>query len=145
MWQIHYYTMLLRPTCIEPTRVIYPLDYLRVADAKQHQLLEAIMFDVAEFCQVQVDGVSFRGLWDRSPPPDAAGKSLKEYMQSVKLLPNGALVSQAKVSSRSAAIHSSTISITTPMIFALPTGKDMAERLLQTRSPVGDGSAPLAY
>ncbi|KAK0511023.1 hypothetical protein JMJ35_006575 [Cladonia borealis] len=65
----------------KPTVIIYPLDYLPVANEKQQKMLETIVKDVADYCKIDVKNISFRDLWLESPPKEAAGKSLHEFLQ----------------------------------------------------------------
>ena len=69
---------------VKPTVIIYPLDYLPVADQEQQKMLEDIVQDVADYCEIkEVKEISFKDLWLESPPKEAAGKSLHDFLQDV--------------------------------------------------------------
>ena len=46
-------------------------------------MLETIMKDVAKHCGIPIKKMSFKDLWLKSPPKDAAGKSLHGFLQDV--------------------------------------------------------------
>ena len=125
---------------IKPTVIIYPLDYLPVANQKQQEMLETIIQDVAKHCEIPIKAVSFRNLWLKSPPEDAAGKTLDDFLQDVSSPPNQTPISYN--TNRQVKIPLFTTFFTTPMSFALLMSKSITERLLRTRLLVGDGSTP---
>ena len=131
---------LLRLTLVKPTVMIYPLDYLPVADQKQQEMLETIIQDVAKHCEVPIKSISFKELWLKSPPKDAGGKALDDFLRDVSSPPDPTLI--PKSLNRQANIHLFTTFFTTPMSSALLTSKNITERRLRTRLLVGGGSTP---
>ena len=101
-------------------------------------MLETIMQDVAKHCEIPIKAISFKDLWLKSPPKDAAGKSLHDFLQDVRSPPNQTSI--PKDLNRQVKIRLFTTFFTTPMISALLTSRNITERLLRTRLLVGDGS-----
>ena len=126
---------------VQPTVIIYPLDYLPVANPEQQKMLESIMQDVAKQCEIPIKAISFKDSWLKSPPKDAAGKSLHDFLQDVSTPPNQTSI--PKNLHRQVKIRLFTTFSTTPMNSALLTSVDITERLLRTRLHIGDGSTPL--
>ncbi len=125
---------------VKPTVIIYPLDYLPLANQKQQEILETIIQDVAKHCEIPIRAISFKNLWLKSPPKAAAGKALDDFLQDVSSPPNQTSI--PKDLNRQVKTRLFTTFFTTTMNFALFTSKNITERLLQTRSLVGDGSTP---
>ena len=125
---------------VMPTVIIYPLDYLPVANSKQEEMLYNIVWDVARCCDIGVKYVSFKDLWLKSPPKDAAGTTLHDFLQGVSSPSNQ--TSTPKSLNRQGKIRLSTTFPKTPMISALLTSRNMTECLLRTRLHIGDGSMP---
>ncbi len=135
-----YCESLLRLIFIKPTVIIYPLDYLPVANQKRQEMLETIIQDVAKHCEIPMKAISFKDLWLKSPPKDAAGKPLDDFLQDVSSPPNQTSI--PKILNRQVNIRLFTTFFTTLMSSALLTRKNITECLLRTRSLVGDGNTP---
>ena len=125
---------------VKPTVIIYPLDYLPVANQKQQEMLETIMQDVAKHCEIPIKAISFEDLWLKSPPKEAAGKTLDDFLQDVSSPPNQTSI--PKHWNRQVKIRLFMTFSTTPMNSALLTSRNITERLLRTKSLVGDGKTP---
>ncbi len=125
---------------IQPTVIIYPLDYLPVANHKQQEMLDTIVHDVAKYCQIPIKAISFKDLWLKFPPEDAAGKPLEVYLQDVSI--RSMQTSMPKSLHRPDEIHSFTTFITTSMNSALLISMNTTEHLSRPKLLVGDGSPP---
>ncbi len=125
---------------IQPTVIIYPLDYLPVANQKQQEMLDTIVQDVAKCFQIPIKAISFKDLWLKSPPEDAAGKPLEVYLQDVSV--RSVQTSMPKSLHRPDGIRLFTTFITTPMNSALLMSKNTTDHLSRPKLLVGDGSSP---
>ena len=125
---------------VKPSVIVYPLDYLPVTDSKQQGMLYNIVWNVARHCDIGVKHVSFKNLWLKSPPKDAAGTTLHDFLQGVSSPSDR--ISISKSLNRQGKIRLCTTFSTTPMNSALLTSKNITERLVRTRLLVGDGSTP---
>ena len=125
---------------VQPTVIIYPLDYLPVANQKQQKMLKTIVQDVADHCEIKIKKISFKDLWLESPPKEAAGKSLDDFLQDVNSPPNRITI--PKNLNRQVKIRLFTTFFTTPMNSAVLTLEIITECLSRTRLLVGDGSTP---
>ena len=103
-------------------------------------MLETIVQDVAKHCEIPIKAVSFKDLWLKSPPKDAGGKSLDDFLQDVSSPANR--TSRPKDLNRQVKTRSFTTFFTTPMNSAPHTSRNITERLSRTRLLVGDGSTP---
>ncbi|KAF2654218.1 amidase signature enzyme, partial [Lophiostoma macrostomum CBS 122681] len=68
-----------------PTVLIYPSDYLPVADMEQQGMIDAFNRQIAEAHHIPIRTVSFRDAWAKSPPEDAKGKDLRSYLERAGL------------------------------------------------------------
>ena len=66
-----------------PSVIIYPLDYLPMANAAQMKMLDAFAADLARISQVQPQKISIAGMWHRKPPKEANGKPLHDFLEDV--------------------------------------------------------------
>ena len=85
--------------------------------------------------------MSFKDLWLKSPPKDAAGTTLHDFLQGVSSPSNQ--TSTPKNLHRQVKIRLFTTFSTIPMNSALLTSKNITECLLRTRLLVGDGNYPI--
>jgi hypothetical protein len=60
--------------------IIFPLDFWKVIDPKQTTIGREFAQAAAAFLKARYTEVSFEELWDRSPPKDAQGHTLGEYI-----------------------------------------------------------------
>ncbi|CAI6341125.1 unnamed protein product [Periconia digitata] len=72
-------------TFSKPTVIIYPTDYLPVANREQQTMIDQLIDDVAEAFSIPVKAVSFKQKWQESPPKDVEGESLEAYLHNVGL------------------------------------------------------------
>lgn len=84
--------------------------------------------------------MSFKDLWLKSPPKDAACTTLHDFLQGVSSPSNQTSI--PKSLNRPGKIRFSTTFPKTPMISAVLTSRNMTECLLRTRLQNGDGSIP---
>ena len=136
-----YCRSLLCQIIIKPTVIVYPLDHLPVANEKQQEMLDEIVQDVERYCGVERKHISFKDLWLESPPKEAAGQSLHDFLQDVSSPTKQITV--PKDMNRQVKIRLFTNFPRTPSNSAVLTSKNITECLLRTRLLVGDGSRPL--
>ena len=135
-----YCGSLLCLTVVKPTVIIYPLDYLPVANEKQQEMLDEIVLDVENNCGIERKYISFKDLWLESPPKEAAGKSLHDFLQDVSSPTNQITV--AETLNRRVEVRLFTTFARTPRNSAVLTSENVTECPLRTRLLVGDGSWP---
>ena len=105
-------------------------------------MLETIVKDVAYHCKIDVKDVrkiSFKDLWLESPPREAAGKSLHDFLQDVSSPLTQITV--PKHLNRQVRIRLFTTFVTIPKNSAVLTGENITECLLRTRLLIGDGNS----
>ncbi|KAI4206151.1 MAG: hypothetical protein LQ348_001065 [Seirophora lacunosa] len=77
-----WYGDLLPEVKILPPRIIYPLDYMSLISNKdQLQLIDQFVVDLEVVMGIKQEKVTLTSLWDSSPPAEAGGQSLDEYMK----------------------------------------------------------------
>ncbi|KAL8963647.1 MAG: hypothetical protein Q9193_000116 [Seirophora villosa] len=77
-----WYGDLLPEVKILPPRIIYPLDYMfLISNKDQLQLIDQFVIDLEVVMGIKQEKVTLTSLWDSSPPAEAGGQSLDEYMK----------------------------------------------------------------
>lgn len=77
-----WYGNMLPEVKVLPPRIIYPLDYTSLIINKyQLSVIEDFVFDLEAAMGIKQEKVSLASLWDISPPAEAGGQSLGEYMK----------------------------------------------------------------
>ena len=104
-------------------------------------MLETIVQDVAKYCKIPIKAISFKDLWLKSSPKEAAGKSLDDFLQDVSSPPNQITI--PKELNRQVKIRLFTTFFTALMDSALFTRENIIDGRLRTKLLVGDGSTPL--
>ncbi|KAK0716702.1 putative amidase [Apiosordaria backusii] len=66
-----------------PKRLLYPLDFFPQADTEQQAMTEAFITIVEDFIGVKRTPISIADTWASSPPEEAGGKTLLEYLEMV--------------------------------------------------------------
>jgi hypothetical protein len=66
-----------------PKRIIVPTDFLPLDDVEQQAMVESFIRAVESFLGVKRIELSFRERWQRSPPEEAEGQCLDEYLKMV--------------------------------------------------------------
>lgn len=54
-----------------------------ITNRDQVDIIEKFVVDLESSLGVKHTKVSFESLWDNSPPPEAGGQALREYMKDV--------------------------------------------------------------
>ncbi|KAI9733664.1 MAG: hypothetical protein M1834_003266 [Cirrosporium novae-zelandiae] len=63
--------------------IIYPLDYLPVGNPHQMKLIDSFVNDLESYLGTDAVKVSIASLWDKSPPSEAQGQPVRDYLQDV--------------------------------------------------------------
>lgn len=67
-----------------PPSIIYPSDYMPlITNRDQTRIIDSFVADLESSLGVKHRRVSFDSLWKESPPPEAYGQGLQEYMRDV--------------------------------------------------------------
>jgi len=69
-----------------PDRIIYPTDYLPVPNTHQQKNIDQFLVDLEMSLEIKHEKVSFNDVWRQSPPPEANGLDLEEFMKNVSIL-----------------------------------------------------------
>lgn len=78
----HWYGYELPSIVSLPPWIIYPSDYIAlITNRDQLEIVNGFVADLESFLGVKQRKVSFESLWDDSPPTEAGGQSLREYMK----------------------------------------------------------------
>jgi hypothetical protein len=64
-------------------RILYPLDFYPLADAKYQELTEEFVRALEKSLGIKRTTISLADMWHRSPPHEAQGLELQEYMDEV--------------------------------------------------------------
>lgn len=63
--------------------IMYPLNYLPVANIAQMKMLDAFAADLTRISEVQSQKISIADEWHRKLPKEANGKSLRDFLEDV--------------------------------------------------------------
>jgi hypothetical protein len=66
-----------------PTSIIYPSDYLPTVNQDQQAIIDLFVQDLEASLGLIHTKLSFKSLWDESPPEAAMGQGLEEFMKDV--------------------------------------------------------------
>ena len=77
------------------------------------EIIDNFVSDLELSLGVKHRRVSFDSLWDESPPPEADGQGLQEYMKDVRYRGEITAIPSSLILNRHARIHSSMMTITT--------------------------------
>ncbi|KAL8899858.1 MAG: hypothetical protein Q9207_005985 [Kuettlingeria erythrocarpa] len=78
-----WYGDMLPKVEVLPPKLVYPLEYMSLITNKdQLSLIERFVADLESTMGIKHEEVSLTSLWDISPPAEAGGQSLDEYMKS---------------------------------------------------------------
>ncbi|GAP85663.2 putative amidase 1 [Rosellinia necatrix] len=72
-----------------PRSILYPTDFFSSQGETQQHIVESFISILENFLGVKKTEFSLADRWDNSPPPEAAGKPLAEYMNRVAFLGAG--------------------------------------------------------
>lgn len=63
-----------------PCAILYPTDFFPSQDETQQQIVESFISTLENFLGVKKTDFSLADRWTESPPPEAEGRTLAEYM-----------------------------------------------------------------
>jgi hypothetical protein len=66
-----------------PKKILYPLDFFPHSNPTHQAMVEEFITTLESFLGVQKTDLSLADRWMKCPPPEAKGKSLKEYLPKV--------------------------------------------------------------
>lgn len=70
-----------------PPSIIYPLDYMAlITNRDPLEIIDSFVADLELSLGVKQKRISFESLWKDSPPVEAGGQDLGEYMRDVSFL-----------------------------------------------------------
>ncbi|KAL4939101.1 amidase signature domain-containing protein [Aspergillus oleicola] len=64
----------------KPSAIIWPTDYWDIIDAEQRSMALNFVQDMESYLDLEHTKVSFDEAWEKSPPPEAEGRSLNEFI-----------------------------------------------------------------
>lgn len=71
----------------QPTKILYPTDWLPYKIDGQQRMNEDFLAAMEQVLGVEHTKVSLTQLWEESPPVEAKGKSISEYLENVSFFP----------------------------------------------------------
>lgn len=74
------------PTEDMPWAVLWPTDFLLVANAEQMRAIGEFTAQLGEFLNVKPQMINLSELWEKSRPSQAKGKAMHEYLENVSIV-----------------------------------------------------------
>lgn len=62
-----------------------------ISNKDQQEIIDRFVVDLGKSLEVEEERVSFNTIWDASPPLEAKGQSLEEFMKDVNLPPKNTM------------------------------------------------------
>ncbi|KAI1127063.1 amidase signature domain-containing protein [Nemania abortiva] len=89
----HFSSLWLSPDMLKDnpvpfTSIIWPTDYWSVIDPSQIEIAKGFVKKVKAVLDIECDEVSFEAIWRKSPPSDAKGLSLGDYINEATNMRN---------------------------------------------------------
>jgi hypothetical protein len=66
-----------------PKRILYPSNFLPVANSEQQTIIDAFTTVLEDYLAVQSEKIDIKELWKANTPEAAGGKSLEEFLSKV--------------------------------------------------------------
>ncbi|KAK3984184.1 amidase signature domain-containing protein [Cladorrhinum sp. PSN332] len=70
-----------------PTRILYPTDFLPYTEEPVQAILEEFVKQLESYLGVQREVINIAELWDKYPPPEGKGKTIKEFLNKTGFYP----------------------------------------------------------
>lgn len=87
MKQVAAKTFQLKSPTNLPKRIIYPIDFFPEEDEMQQRMVEQFVSILEEYMGSKREVVSISKMWEVSPPKEAHGKGIMEYLEKAGFWP----------------------------------------------------------